>query len=109
MIGILLIYFIGRAFYNLADKFNENKWLWAILGVVSYYAGSFVGGILFGLLEEFEIMPSGGPDDLHVASIALAVVFAAGVVVAFYFILKRMWTRRGVVITSEVLDGDIEY
>ena len=41
--GLLLLYFIGKYYFELAIKFNKNKWLYAILGVVSYY----VFGLLF--------------------------------------------------------------
>ena len=34
MLGLLLIYFIGKYFYDLAAEFEKNKWLYAILGVV---------------------------------------------------------------------------
>lgn len=56
MLGILLIYFIGKYFYRLAEKFNQNKWLYAILGIVTYYVGTFVGGIILAIFDELLTM-----------------------------------------------------
>ena len=44
MLGLVFIYFIGRAFYNLAGDYNKNEWGYAILGVASYY-GAFFGSL----------------------------------------------------------------
>ena len=49
MLGIILIIAIGNYFYKLAREFDKNVWLFAILGIVSYYAGTFLGGIIIGL------------------------------------------------------------
>lgn len=49
MLGLLLIYFIGKWHYELAQQFNKNKWLFAILGVVTYYGGTFLFGIGLGV------------------------------------------------------------
>lgn len=49
MLGILLIYFIGKPFYDLAQEYKKNEWAYAILGVVMYYVGTFVAGIVIGL------------------------------------------------------------
>ena len=51
MLGILIIYFFGKRFYNLSEEYNQNKWLYAILSAVVYYAGTFMGGIVLGLLH----------------------------------------------------------
>lgn len=37
MLGIILIYFIGKRFYDLAGEFDKHQWKHAIIGVVSYY------------------------------------------------------------------------
>ncbi len=44
MLGLFLLYFIGKIFYQLAEAHNKNKWVFAILGVIAYYAGTFLGG-----------------------------------------------------------------
>ena len=39
MVGLILIYFTGKAFANLAEEYNKGKWLYGFLGVFSYYGG----------------------------------------------------------------------
>ncbi len=49
MLGLILIYFIGRWYYTLAESHNKNKWLFAVIGVVVYYVGIIVGGFSIGV------------------------------------------------------------
>ena len=51
MLGLLLIYFIGKQFYVLAESFKQNKWLFAILSVVVYYAAGLIFGVVLGLFD----------------------------------------------------------
>ena len=52
MLSIVLIYFLGKYFYDLAERYNKNAWGYAILGVVTYYVGSFIGGIIIVIFME---------------------------------------------------------
>jgi len=49
MLGLLLIYFIGKRFYELSERFNKSKWGYTIAGIAMYYLGTFLAaiGILF--------------------------------------------------------------
>tara|TARA_R110002033_G_scaffold42_7_gene767 strand:- start:2047 stop:2364 length:318 start_codon:yes stop_codon:yes gene_type:complete len=53
MLGLLLLYWIGKYFYKLAEEYDKSEWSFAILGVVVYYAGiiaaSFTIGIILGI------------------------------------------------------------
>jgi hypothetical protein len=46
MLGLVLIYWIGRKFYDLAARYNRSEWAWAIIGVVIYYAAQIVFGVI---------------------------------------------------------------
>lgn len=50
MLGLVFIYFIGKYFYKLVEEFGKSKWGFVILGVVLYYGGVFLGGIILGFL-----------------------------------------------------------
>jgi hypothetical protein len=106
MIGLFLIFFIGKAFYELADVHKKNKWGFAILGVVSYYAGEFLLGIVMGIImvsESSEI-------DLSSIGVRLGGV-AIGILTCTitYQILKRQWSKVETKsdIDNDVLDGDL--
>jgi hypothetical protein len=49
MIGLLLIYFIVKPFYALAQLHDKNKWLFSGLALVIFYAGTTLGGGLLGI------------------------------------------------------------
>lgn len=56
MIGLVLLYWVGKYFYELAKEYNKNKWKFTILGVVVYYAGillsSFILGTVMGIITQ---------------------------------------------------------
>lgn len=49
MLGLVLLYFIGKKFYELAEEYNKHKWGIAILGVATYYTSAFIFGMLLGV------------------------------------------------------------
>lgn len=53
MLGLLVIYFIGRYYFKLAEEYNRSKSGYAILGVISYYGGTFLFGAIAGVLGCF--------------------------------------------------------
>jgi hypothetical protein len=48
-IGILLIFFIGKYYYKLAENHQRSKWGFAILGLALYYVGTLALGFIVGL------------------------------------------------------------
>jgi purine-cytosine permease-like protein len=46
MLGIILIYYLGKQFYTLAEANQRNKWGYAIAGILSYYASTVVGLVI---------------------------------------------------------------
>lgn len=63
MLGLLIIYFLGKRFYDLALNHNKNAWGFAILGVVIYYAASILAGIIIVIL--YELYGMGAIDDMN--------------------------------------------
>ena len=50
MLGIFLIYWIGKKYYVLAENNNRSPWGFAILGIIIYYGAQFAMGIGLGIL-----------------------------------------------------------
>lgn len=91
MLAILFIIFIGKFFYKLAEKYNQNKWLFGILGIAMYYVGSMIGGAIVGLMSvllEFEI---DWENQILMTFIAIPFGFAACWL--FYYLLERTWKK----------------
>ncbi len=54
MLGLILVYWIGKKFYKLAENYNKSQWGYAILGIVVYYATSIVfATVLLLIIEGF--------------------------------------------------------
>lgn len=56
MLGLILIYFIGKTFAELAHEYDRSKWGYAIGAVVFYYLSTFV--IAFVLVMFFMLIGS---------------------------------------------------
>ncbi|WP_298894436.1 hypothetical protein [uncultured Psychroserpens sp.] len=102
MLEILLIIFIGRSFFRLAEEHNQNKWVFAILGVVSYYVAALIGGVLLGIADEVFGLGIDWENTLLLTIIALPI--ALGAVYLLYSILKKAWKKNVVIDTNEIQD-----
>ncbi|TYA92260.1 hypothetical protein [Seonamhaeicola marinus] len=104
MLGLILIYFIGKRFYDLADEHNENKWLYAILGVVIYYAAGFVVGILIGVLDLFVFYWGIDWDNTFKVNLLIGLPSGLISVYGFYILLEKKWKKKVMVNTAEIDD-----
>ncbi|MCB0439438.1 MAG: hypothetical protein KDD20_11930 [Mangrovimonas sp.] len=100
MLGLLLIYFIGKYFYDLAAEFEKNKWLYAILGVVMYYVGTFIGGLILGVLDA--LMELGIDWDNNLLLGLLGLPFGIAASYLFYYLLKKSWSKSVVLVKDEI-------
>ncbi|MBK9451990.1 MAG: hypothetical protein IPN95_21740 [Bacteroidetes bacterium] len=90
MLGLILLYFIGKRFYDLANTYEKSPWPFAILGVVTYYAGTFLFGILLGIT--LEIFSPGTLDDMNDFVVGLiAMPFGILCSVGLFYLLRRIW------------------
>jgi hypothetical protein len=51
MLSLLLIHFIARYFASLAYVYKKNIFVFSIIGILSYLAGSFLGGYISSLFK----------------------------------------------------------
>lgn len=52
MLGLVLLYWIGKYFYKLAEEYDKKKWSITILGIAVYYGGVFIFGFIAAILAE---------------------------------------------------------
>lgn len=106
MLGLLLIYFVGKAFYDLAQEHRKSRWGFAILGIVAYYAGTFIAGIFITILAELQVTDFF--NDLPELALGfIALPFGILACWAFYRILENHWGNQPKGNNSETLDGDL--
>ncbi|MBU3821721.1 hypothetical protein KO566_06585 [Flavobacteriaceae bacterium XHP0103] len=102
MLGLLLIYFIGKRFYDLATEFNQNKWLFAILSILIYYGATAIFGIILGLLIFVFDWQIDLDNNIGIGLLALPVGLLA--VWGFYEYLKSRWKKKIVLVKDEIDD-----
>jgi hypothetical protein len=106
MLGLLLIYFIGKYFYDLAQNNNKNAWLFAVLGIVVYYAGTFVAGILIALF--YSLVLEGDIDNVNDMLLGIiALPFGLLTSWLFYRFLEKSWSTEKTSSSIDVLDQDL--
>jgi len=107
MVGLILLYFVGKAFYDMAGRHNKGQWLFAILGVGTYYAGIFVGAMIVAIVYELFIGSVDEVNDtlLGLFGLPIGVLACWG----FYRILKSRWEKKETFSGSaaDVLDANL--
>ena len=92
MLGLIIVFFIGKYFYQLGGKYEKSKWGVAVLGVVAYYFGSIViGGVSIGLAHfifEFD-MDFNNSTMLGILAIPFGILFAYLV----HWLLEKKWKK----------------
>lgn len=92
MLGIVLIYFIGKQYYTLAEDRNMNKWLYAFVGIGIYYLGTIIGATLIIFYTEFF---GNGIDSINDKALGyMSIPFGIFSVWGLYKILDKKWTDK---------------
>ena len=105
ILGLLLIYFIGKQFYKLAEEYDKNAWGYAILSIAVYYATtillSFVVGIMYVVMDKI-------PDIDGTSEIMLGLILIPFGLLAVYLLhrfLEKKWNKERT--KEEVVIDDI--
>ncbi len=101
MLGILLLFFIGKYYYKLAEKFKKSKLGFAILGIVVYYVGTIIFGLIFGLIAE--IISPGSIDTINEKMLGL-IALPFGILACYlvYKYLQKTWKKNEPITNSEI-------
>lgn len=93
VVGILLVaLLLGWPFYNLAKKYQKNKWIWSILGVLSFYITQFIAVMIWFLCYYLQLIPNFNPSDIYI-TLAMVLISILGEVL-FYQILRKRWKNQ---------------
>jgi len=91
MLALVLIYFAGKQFAELAFEHEKSRWLYAILGILSYYVGIILTGLLIGVL--IGLNNSGINDSNELAVTLICIPFGVLSCWGFYKFLKYKWSN----------------
>lgn len=107
MLGLLLVYFIGKQFYQLAFQHDRNAWGFAILGVIVYYGVTFLAGMLFAYAYlEF----GNGTIESGTELLLTVLTIPVGILGAYilYKTLEKNWSNsKPDSLNSDILDHDM--
>lgn len=105
MLGILVMFYVGKSFFDLAHRFNKEVWLqWVLgfMGIGMYYLGTFIGGILLGVAEAYGWIYVSNMSDIAIAFLGLPFGLLACII--FYYLLKRYYSKTKTQIDPNILD-----
>ena len=88
MLGLILLYWIGKYYYKLAEEYEKSKWGYAVIGVISYYAGAFIAGFVIAIVAPTFI---NSVSDVQLGLIALP--FGLAITCGLYFLLKNNFKK----------------
>lgn len=91
VLGLLVIYFFGKSYYDLAKLYGRNAWGYAILGSVIFLASEFLFGVLIGILIVLANLHTEVPS--LVFSIA-SIAFAAFLTNQIEKAIRRNWEKQ---------------
>ncbi len=99
MLGIFLLICIGKKFAELTDEYEKNKLVFVLLGIATYYIGTFIFGFVFVLTcDLFNIVPIEHINEFLLGWIAAPVGILACTIL--YQLLKRIWEKQRVELTQ---------
>ncbi len=106
MLGLILIYWIGKTFYKLAGQHDRSEWGYAILGIAAYYGGQIVFAVLAVLSLSLDESDLEGGGELAISLIAIVV--GALICWGLYKYLEKQWTKPALPDPAfdDVLDSD---
>jgi hypothetical protein len=104
MLGLVLIYFVGRKFYELAFEYNKSKWGFALAGVVSYYAVLLISVFIIGIIVEIN-SPGYITESNEMMFGLLGIPFGLLGCWGFYKILENNWSKDRAEAQPDTLDG----
>jgi len=98
MLGVFIIIWIAGMFYDLAKKYQKNKWLFAIGGIAAYYLCNTLVMLIFSL--------STSGSSYNVIHTIISVLTGFFGCYLFYMALKNRWNENQVKSDATILDEE---
>lgn len=109
ILGLIILLYLGRAFYRLAEQHQQTKWLYALLGIAVFYGSqiiiAFVGGILVTMYATSFTVDNVPDIWINLAVLPPSILFTW----LFYRGLKKRWERDSDTTMHGTLDEEISF
>lgn len=104
MLGILILFFIGRIFYRLAERYGRNVWGYGALGIVLFYLSMTLSGALSAIA--YDLFGFGSIDEMS-DNMIFILSFPLGLLIyyGFYKFTEKKFKDKGAFLNhDEILD-----
>ena len=91
MLGIFLIYWIGKKYYNLATQHGRSPWGFAILAVAIYYGIQLILGIILAITIPDIMADLDSSTEMMLNIIGVPISLGGWYLVLIY--LRRKWEK----------------
>ncbi|MES2811750.1 MAG: hypothetical protein V4670_04700 [Bacteroidota bacterium] len=98
MLGILLLYFVWKRFADLAEQYRKSRKSNGWFGILSYFGGTLLGGIIVGLFDA--VFGLNVDYDNNMLMNLLGIPFGILGCVVLYWFLEKKWEKEIVEIDS---------
>lgn len=102
MLGFVIIFFIGKFYYELAQEYYKKRWLYGILGIIIYYSGTVIGTFILGTLDELINLGINWGSSYNLLLIQL--ISGMGSAGLCYFVFWRKWKKEDMLVKDEIQD-----
>lgn len=93
MLEIVAVVLIGRYFYKLAEEYDKSKWLFPLIGIVTFYGTYLVVGFFYGIYL-YSTDPYITESDINPFMVVLlGLPIGIGAVVLLYKLLESNWKK----------------
>ena len=90
MLGILLIYFMAKPFYKLAEKYNRSKWGYSVLAVAVYFGLQILAGVVIAFANPDLFVSMDNNSGLELGLNVVGIIIGALGVYALFQIIKNL-------------------
>lgn len=97
ILSYIFLFYVGFYFYRLAENHQKNKWLFAIIGIITYLLFLFIYPLYLRLFYKEEIL------DINLVLVSLKSFLIALISLFILFqVLSFMWNKKEKVNNQEI-------
>ncbi|WP_439128471.1 hypothetical protein [Polaribacter sp.] len=97
ILSYIFLFYVGFYFYRLAENHQKNKWLFAIIGIITYLLSLFIYPLYLRLFYKEEIL------DINLVLVSLKSFLIALISLFILFqVLSFMWNKKEKVNNQEI-------
>ena len=105
MLALLLLYFVWKHYSDLAKTFEKKGWPYGLLGVVVYYGGTILFGVIIVIISEYN--PDLLPELSDISLSLITIPFGLICTTLLYKFLKKRWLANSVNNDDSIIDAEL--